>query len=159
MKVTVIAVGNLREAHFRAACSEYLKRLTPYAQVKIVEVAEEKPPANPSAADEEKVREKEAERILRAIPAGSYVIALSIEARSRSSEQLADWLQQLQLQGQSHLCFIIGDSTGLSPVLKPSINAELSFGPITLPHQLARVVLLEQIYRAFKILRNEPYHK
>lgn len=159
MKITVLAVGSLKEAYFRAAASEYLKRLTPYAQVKVVEIPEEKPPANPSPADEEKVRDKEGERILKAIPPGSFVVALSIDGKARSSESLADWFQSLMSGGHSHLCFIIGGSTGLSSTLQPAINAELSFGPITLPHQLARIVLLEQVYRAFKILRNEPYHK
>jgi 23S rRNA (pseudouridine1915-N3)-methyltransferase len=159
VKITVVAVGSLKESYFRAAAGEYIKRLSPYSQIRIVEIPEEKPPANPSPADEEKVREKEAERIQKALPAGAFVISLSIKGKPHSSESLAEWFQQLQLTGHSHLCFIIGGSTGLSPKLNPVIDTELSFGPITLPHQLARIILLEQVYRAFKITRNEPYHK
>lgn len=159
MKITVVSVGSLKESYFRAAAAEYLKRLRPYAQVSIVEVPEERLPGNPSPADEASVRDKEAERIAKLIPPGSFVVALAIEGRQRSSEDLAGWIQQLQVQGQSHLCLIIGGSTGLSPTLDSVIVAKLSFGLMTLPHQLARIVLLEQIYRAFKIMRNEPYHK
>ncbi|HSL93247.1 MAG TPA: 23S rRNA (pseudouridine(1915)-N(3))-methyltransferase RlmH [Bacillota bacterium] len=159
MKVTLICVGALKEAYYRAAAAEYLKRLRPYAQVSVYEVAEERPPANPSAADEAAVRDREAERVAKLIPPGSFVVALAIEGRQRSSEDLAEWIQQLQVQGQSHLCLIIGGSTGLSPTLDGVIATKWSFGLITLPHQLARIVLLEQIYRAFKIMRNEPYHK
>ena len=159
MKITLICVGTLKEAYYRAAAAEYLKRLRPYAQVTVHEVAEERPPANPSPADEAAVRDREAERISRLIPPGSFVVAMAIEGRQRTSEDLAAWVQQLQVQGQSHLCLIIGGSTGLSPTLDGVVNASLSFGPITLPHQLARIVLLEQVYRAFKIMRNEPYHK
>lgn len=159
MKITLICVGSLKEAYYRAAAAEYLKRLRPYAQVSVHEVAEERLPCNPSPADEVAVRDREAERIARLIPPGSYVVALDIGGRQRSSEDLAAWIEQLRGQGQSHFCLIIGGSTGLSPALNSAIAASLSFGPITLPHQLARIVLLEQVYRTFKIMRNEPYHK
>lgn len=159
MKITLVCVGSLKETYFRDAAAEYIKRLRPYAQVSVHEAAEERLPGNPSPADEAAARDRESERIARLIPAGSYVVALGIVGRQRSSEELADWIEQLRGQGQSHLCLIIGGSTGLSPTLDSVIAAKLSFGLMTLPHQLARIVLLEQIYRAFKIMRNEPYHK
>ncbi|KAF0194871.1 MAG: hypothetical protein FD169_1613 [Bacillota bacterium] len=159
MKVTVIAVGNLKEAYFRAAAQEYIKRLTPYAQVAVVEIPEEKTSLNPSPADEAKARDKEGERIIKAIPAGSFVAMLAIEGKALASERFADWIEGRRLSGCSHLSFIIGGSTGLSDNVKAKADHMLSFGLITLPHQLARIVLLEQVYRAFRILRNEPYHK
>ena len=159
MKVTVIAVGNLKESYFRAAANEYIKRLTPYVQASVLEIAEEKTSLNPSPADEAKARDKEGERILKAIPAGSLVAALAIEGRLQSSEQFAEWVEHKRLNGCSHVTFIIGGSTGLSDNVKTKADHILSFGLITLPHQLARIVLLEQVYRAFRILRNEPYHK
>lgn len=159
MKITVVAVGSLKEPYFKAAADEYLKRLSPYAQLTIVEIIEEKAPLNTSPADEVKVREKEGERILKALPPGSSAVVLAIEGKQYSSEQFAAWLEQQRLSGRSHLTFIVGGSTGLADRVKTSADSHISFGPITLPHQLARIVLLEQIYRAFRILRNEPYHK
>lgn len=159
MKISVIAVGNLKEPYFRAAADEYLKRLTPYAQVTVIEVPEEKAPLNASPADEAKVREKEGQQILKSLPQGSFAVVLAIEGKQHSSEQFAQWLEQQRLTGRSHLTFIIGGSTGLSDKVKAESSAQVSFGAITLPHQLARIVLLEQIYRAFRILRNETYHK
>ncbi len=159
MKITIIAVGNLRETYFRAAAEEYLKRLSPYAQVAVVEVAEETAPLGASPASEAKLREKEGQQILKAVPAGSLALVLAIEGRQHSSEQFAAWLEQQRLIGRSHISFIIGGSTGLSEQVKAQSAGQISFGALTLPHQLARIVLLEQIYRAFRILRNEPYHK
>ncbi|MDP3487717.1 MAG: 23S rRNA (pseudouridine(1915)-N(3))-methyltransferase RlmH [Bacillota bacterium] len=159
MKIIVVAVGNLKEAYFRAAAQEYIKRLTPCAQVAIVEIPESKTPINPSPADEANARDKEGERIIKAIPPGSYVAMLAIEGKARSSEHFADWIEHKRLSGRSHLTFVIGGSTGLSSDVKAKADDLISFGPITLPHQLARIVLLEQTYRAFRILRNEPYHK
>ena len=159
MKVTVVAVGNLKESYFRAAAQEYIKRLMPYAQVSVVEIPEEKTSLNPSPADEAKARDKEGERIIKAIPAGSFVAMLAIEGKARSSDHFADWIENKRLGGRSHLTFVIGGSTGLSSDVKTKADDLISFGPITLPHQLARIVLLEQTYRAFRILRNEPYHK
>lgn len=159
MKLSIIAVGNLKEAYFRQAAGEYLKRLMPYAQTTVLEIAEEKTPLNPSPKDELIAREKEGERILKAVPPGSFVAALAIEGKAISSEQLAEWVEHKRQSGRSHIVFVIGGSTGLSEQVKQSADQLLSFGPITLPHQLARIVLLEQVYRAFRILRNEPYHK
>jgi len=159
MKITVLAVGNLKEPYFRAAAEEYIKRLAPYAQTSVIEIPEEKTSLNPSLADEAKAREKEGERILKAIPHGTFIAALAIEGKALSSPQFAEWIEHKRQSGRSHITFIIGSSTGLSDEVKSKADQLISFGPITLPHQLARIVLLEQTYRAFRILRNEPYHK
>ncbi|MBT9136440.1 MAG: Ribosomal RNA large subunit methyltransferase H [Firmicutes bacterium] len=158
MKITVLAVGSLKEDYFRAAAAEYELRLTPYAQVQVNEVAESKVKASASPATLRQLMAEEGEALLRAIPAGSLPVALCIEAVPKSSLEFTAWLVG-QRDGGQHLCFIIGGSHGLAPSVKVACRAKLSFGPLTLPHQLARIVLLEQIYRAFKIMRNEPYHK
>ena len=159
MKVTLLAVGSLKEDYFRRAAEEYVSRLTPYAEVKIHEIAEYKTTPSSSAANVAQARDKEGAAIIKAIPAGSVPVALAIEATPQSSVQFAAFLGQLRDSGQGHVCFIIGGSNGLSDAVKKASADKLSFGPLTLPHQLARIVLLEQIYRAFKIMRNEPYHK
>jgi 23S rRNA (pseudouridine1915-N3)-methyltransferase len=159
MKVRIIAVGKLKEKYLRAACDEYLKRLGPYAQVEVAEVAEEKVQEPISYAEMAKVLEKEGERILKLIPDNSHVFALAIQGKSLSSESFAEKLKTLSTYGQNHFTFIIGGSYGLSPSVLKRADFPLSFSAMTFPHQLIRVFLLEQIYRACKINRGEAYHK
>lgn len=155
MRITVVAVGRLKERYWSDACAEYLKRLGPYADVRVVEIADR----DPGKGGEEKALAREAEDVLRAIPEASHVIALDVKGTPRSSEALASRLSALGLEGRSSVCFVIGGSVGLSDSVLARAEEHLSFGPMTLPHNLARVVLLEQVYRAFRIARGEPYHK
>ncbi|MBT9154716.1 MAG: Ribosomal RNA large subunit methyltransferase H [Firmicutes bacterium] len=159
MKITIIAVGSLKEGYWRAAAAEYLKRLTIYAQIVVAEILEGRVGQNAHASDEAKAREREAQGLINAIPLGSVPILLAIDGKQQSSEQWASFIAAEQLASRSHLCFIIGGSTGVAESVKHIAQHHFSLGPLTLPHQLARIVLLEQIYRSFRILRNEPYHK
>lgn len=152
IKVTVIAVGRLKEKYLTAACDEYLKRLSAYSKVNIVEINEERCSDNPSHAEIARVIEKEGERIISKIPKGSFVIPLCIEDFSKK-------LESASLSGFGEVTFIIGGSFGLSNNVKSLAKFKLSFSKMTLPHQLMRVVLLEQIYRAFSISNNGKYHK
>ena len=156
MKVTVVAVGKLKEKFWAAACAEYLKRLSGYAKVTVKEIADVDPAR---AGGIEAARAKEGAAILAAIPASSHVILMAIEGKQRSSVDFSQRLDQLCLTGSSDIAFVIGGSDGVDEAVYARANETLSFGPITLPHNLARVVLLEQLYRAIKISRNEPYHK
>jgi len=156
VNITVIAVGKLKESFWKDACAEYLKRLGAYATL-VVRELDDKDPAKLGGV--EAAREKEGAAILAAIPKNSQVILLAIEGKALSSEQFSARLDALALEGKSDITFVIGGSTGVSEELRSCADEQLSFGPITLPHNLARVVLLEQLYRAFKISRNEPYHK
>ncbi len=158
MNITVVCVGKIKEKFFTDAISEYLKRLSRFAKTSVIEVRDEKIPENPSSKECDMVLEKEAESILSKIPKSSYVISLCIEGDQLSSPALADKIKYLSME-HSHLTFIIGGSLGLHNKIKELSSLRLSFGKITLPHQLMRVVLLEQIYRSFKILANESYHK
>lgn len=156
MRFTVIAVGKLKERFWSDACAEYLKRLQPYAKTSVVEVAD----IDPARAGGETVAvEREGEVILRQIPERAHVVLLAIEGKERSSEQLSQRIDSLALSGESELVFVVGGSCGVSNAVRARANETFSFGPITLPHNLARVVLLEQLYRACKISRGEPYHK
>ncbi|MBO8168587.1 MAG: 23S rRNA (pseudouridine(1915)-N(3))-methyltransferase RlmH [Thermoanaerobacteraceae bacterium] len=159
MQITILAVGKLKERYLVSGCEEYLKRLARYAQVKVIEVADEPAPANASPAEEEQVKEKEGQKILASIPANSYVIALAIAGETVSSPQLAKKLEKLALQGKSKLAFIIGGSLGLHETVLERADWRLSFSALTFPHQLMRLILLEQLYRCFKINRGETYHK
>ncbi len=156
MKVTVVAVGKLKEKFWAAACAEYLKRLSGYAKVTVKEIADVDPAR---AGGIEAARAKEGAAILAAIPASSHMILMAIEGKQRSSVDFSQRLDQLCLTGSSDIAFVIGGSDGVDEAVYARANETLSFGPITLPHNLARVVLLEQLYRALKISRNEPYHK
>ena len=158
MNITVICVGKIKEKFFTDAISEYLKRLSRFAKTQVIEVKDEKNPENASQKECEQILEKEGEAILSKIPKGSYVISLCIEGEQLSSPALADKIKYLSME-HSHITFIIGGSLGLLEKIKKLSGLRLSFGKITLPHQLMRVVLLEQIYRSFKILANESYHK
>ena len=154
MRIGVIAVGRLKERFWREAADEYLMRLRPYADVRVTEVADRDP-----ARGRERALAEEGADVVRAIPEGAHVVCLEIGGRQRSSEQLAERLEQLGLEGRSSVVFVVGGSHGLAPEVLARADERLSLGPLTLPHNLARIVLLEQIYRAFKISRNEPYHK
>ena len=147
------AVGRVKEAHWRAACDEYLKRLRPYATVEVVEVAD-----RDIASDPVRAVTAEGADLLRAMPEGSYVIALDLGAPGMTSERLSAHLADLMVDGRSDVTFVIGGSAGLSDSVRARADERLSLSLMTLPHQLARVVLLEQVYRAFRIMRNEPYH-
>ena len=159
MNIKIIAVGKLKESYWRDAVSEYSKRLNAYCSLEIIEVKESRLSANPSAADEAAVKAAEGQDILRHINKEDYVITLEIKGKGLSSEQLAEKIEQLALEGKSSLAFVIGGSLGLSPEVSRRADFKLSFSAMTFPHQMMRVVLLEQIYRSFKINRNETYHK
>ena len=159
MNIRIIAVGKLKERYWRDAVGEYKKRLGAYCSLELVEIKESPLRANPSAADEEAVKTAEGEDILRHISKGDYVITLEIKGRGLSSEQLADKMADLALDGKSSIAFVIGGSLGLSPKVSKRADFKLSFSAMTFPHQMMRVILLEQIYRSFKINRNETYHK
>lgn len=159
MKIKCITVGKIKEKYFKTAIEEYAKRLLRYCKLEQIEVADEKAPDSLSATEIELVKDKEGERILKKIDDGDYIITLEIEGKQLSSEQLAKKISMLAVTGNSSLCFIIGGSHGLSEAVKSKSNFKLSFSKMTFPHQLMKVVLLEQIYRAFRINGGEPYHK
>ncbi len=159
MKITVIAVGRIKEKHYTMAADEYVKRLGRYAKLEIVEVADEKTPDGATENEEELIRTKEGERIIKYIKEGAYVITLEIEGKMLDSVELSEKIHNIGLSGKSHIIFIIGGSLGLSKEVKNKADFRLSFSKMTFPHQLMRVILLEQVYRSFRILGNEPYHK
>ena len=158
LNIKIICVGKLKEKYWQDACAEYVKRLGGYCNAEIIEVKEERLPANPSAADERNVVQAEGRSLLDKIGKSDYVIALDVKGKELSSEEIAGRLSEISFT-HSSVAFLIGGSLGLSDEVKARADAKLSFGRITLPHQLARVVALEQIYRAFKINANETYHK
>lgn len=156
MNIKIVCVGKLKERFWADACAEYEKRLRPYAKVRITEL----PDIDPArAGGEAQARAQEGKRILDALSEGEHVIALDSHGVQRTSEELSQRIDGLGVRGTSDIAFVIGGSTGLAPDVLERAQEKLSFGAITLPHNLARVVLLEQLYRAFKISRNEPYHK
>lgn len=157
--IRLLCVGKIREAHFRSAIAEYEKRLSRYTKLEILEVAEEKAPEALSAALREQVRRFESERLLEKAGEGEFLVALTPGGVSLSSEAFAQKLAGWQNAGKSRIAFLIGGSLGLSPEALARADVCLSFSEMTFPHQLFRVMLLEQIYRAFRILGNEPYHK
>ncbi|MDQ0163284.1 23S rRNA (pseudouridine(1915)-N(3))-methyltransferase RlmH [Bacillus alveayuensis] len=159
MNIHIISIGKIKEKYLKQGMNEYLKRLSPYAKVDIIELPDEKAPESLSEQEMEQVKEKEGERILAKISPDTYVIALAIEGTMKSSEQLAESLDKLATYGKSKIAFVIGGSLGLSQTVMSRANESLSFSKMTFPHQLMRLILLEQIYRAFKINRGEPYHK
>ncbi|WP_330948772.1 23S rRNA (pseudouridine(1915)-N(3))-methyltransferase RlmH [Virgibacillus sp. MG-45] len=159
MKISLITVGKLKEKYLKQGIQEYMKRLGAYAKVDIIEVADEKAPESMSAAEEAEVKRKEGERILAHIQQETYVITLEINGKMLTSEQLAAKIDELATYGKSKIAFIIGGSLGLSEKVQARSNYALSFSKMTFPHQLMRLVLLEQVYRAFRINRGEPYHK
>lgn len=159
IKVTIIAVGRLKEKYLRDAVDEYLKRLSAFSKVNIVEIAEERCSESPSETEIRQVTQKEGQRIISKIPKGSYIVPLCIEGTEMSSEDFSKKLENVSVNGFGEITFIIGGSFGLSDEVKVLGNCKLSFGKLTLPHQLMRVVLLEQVYRAFSISANTKYHK
>ena len=159
MKVNLMVVGKVKEKYLRDAISEYAKRLSAYCDLNVIEVADEKTPEHAPETVEARIKETEGARILSKISDRSFVVALAIEGEMLSSEQLADRMQELMLRGRSDISFIIGGSLGLSPEVMKRADMKLSFSRMTFPHQLMRVILLEQVYRAFKINAHEPYHK
>ena len=159
MHIQIVAVGKLKEKYLVQGIAEYAKRIGPYAKLDIVEVPDEQAPETMSAAEEERVKAKEGERILSKIKPDSHVVAMAIDGQMWTSDQLSDHLNKLATYGQSNVTFIIGGSNGLSEEVLRRADTKLSFGRITYPHQLIRLVLVEQVYRAFKIMRGEPYHR
>ena len=152
-------MGKLKEKYLKMGIAEYVKRLSAYCKLELIEVPDEKAPEKLSEAEMVQVKEKEGERILAKIPDQAFVFALTIEGKQRTSEEFAKEIEQLGVQGKSTIVFVIGGSLGLSDAVMKRSNTPISFGKMTLPHQLMRLVLIEQIYRGFKIVRNEPYHK
>ena len=159
MKITVLTAGKIKEKYFTEAVREYAKRLSRYCELQIIETDDEATPDNASPALETQIKNKEGARILSRIPTGAYVIALAIQGREVDSVGLSQKISALTLNGHSHLVFIIGGSLGLSDAVLEKADEKLSFSRLTFPHQLMRVILLEQIYRSFRIARGEPYHK
>ena len=159
MKITVLTVGKIKERYLRDAIAEYTKRLRRYCRMNIIEVPDEKIPDQVSQAMEEEIRRKEGERLLRYIEADMYVITLEIIGKMLTSEELAQRIEMLGIQGKSNLAFVIGGSIGLGQNVLKRSDYSLSFSKMTFPHQLMRVILLEQIYRSYRIIQREPYHK
>lgn len=159
MQIDIIAVGKVKESYLRDAIAEYSKRLSRYCKLDIIEVADEKTPEHASEGVERQIKAKEGERIARHLRDSAYVIALAIDGKMLTSEGLANEINQLGLRGVSHIQLVIGGSIGLDDAILRRANYKLSFSKMTFPHQLMRVILLEQIYRAYKINTHEPYHK
>ena len=159
MRITLITVGKIKEKYLRDAIAEYSKRLSRYCKLEIVEVADEKTPDQASEAAEENIRNKEGERILKHIRDDMYVITLEIGGKMLSSEEFADKINSLGVQGKSSITFVIGGSIGLGQEVLRRSDYALSFSKMTFPHQLMRVILLEQGYRGYRIINGEPYHK
>ena len=159
MKITLVTVGKIKEKFFEDAIKEYSKRLSRYCKLEILQVADEKTPEGASEAVELQIKEKEGQRILSLIRDDSYVIALAIEGKMLDSEELAERIEKLGVSGISQIVFVIGGSLGLSAQVMKRADYALSFSRMTFPHQLMRVVLLEQIYRSYRIMNHQPYHK
>ena len=159
MKITVITVGKIKEKYLRDAIAEYSKRLSRYCKLEILEVADEKTPDQASEVVENSIRDKEGERILKHIRDDMYVITLEIGGKMLSSEELAEKIESLGIQGKSSIAFVIGGSIGLGEEVLKRSDYALSFSKMTFPHQLMRVILLEQVYRSYRIINVEPYHK
>ncbi len=159
MKITVVCVGKIKEKYLIDAIAEYSKRLSRYCDLEIIEVADEKTPDKASEHEENLIREKEAERVAKQIPDGAYVIATAIGGKEYSSVEFSEKIEKLGVDGVSHIVFLIGGSIGLDMGLLQDADERISFSRMTFPHQLMRVILLEQIYRAYRIMKGEPYHK
>ena len=159
MRISLICVGKLKEKYLVMGVEEYVKRLSRYCTLEIIELPDEKTPDNAGEALEELIKKKEGERILRSVKEDSYCIALAIEGKQLTSEELAEKINFLGVSGTSHITFIIGGSLGLSPEVLGRADEKLSFSKLTFPHQLMRMIFLEQIYRSYRIIHNQPYHK
>lgn len=159
MKITVLCVGRIKEKYFTDALKEYAKRLGRYCKLEILEVMDEKIPDGAGKALEDAVKQKEGEKLLSRLREGAYVIALELEGKKLDSMAFSERLEKLGVHGVSHIVFIIGGSLGLSEEVKKRADEAISFSDMTFPHQLMRVILLEQIYRGYRIINREPYHK
>lgn len=159
MNIDIICIGDIKEKYFKDAIKEYEKRIRPYSNLNIYELNEAKLSNNPSDKDIIQAMDKEAEAIIQKINPRSYVIPLCIEGKQLDSEDFSKKIEDITIEGYSDITFIIGGSNGLAKAVKTKANHKLSFSKMTFPHQLMRVILLEQIYRAFRIMKNEPYHK
>lgn len=159
MNITILCVGQIKEKYFRDAIAEYQKRLSRYCKLQMIEVADEKTKENASEAENDLIRKKEGERLLKHIKDSDYCITLEIDGKMLTSEGLSKEIDRLGLAGKSSLVFVIGGSIGLDTAVLKRSDYVLSFSKMTFPHQLMRVILLEQIYRSYRIMRGEPYHK
>lgn len=159
MRITVIAVGKIKERYFTGAVEEYAKRLGRFCRLELLEVADEKTPEGASEAQNIQIKEREGSRILKKLPAGAYVVALAIDGKMLDSPELSAAMERWKVGGASHVVFVIGGSLGLSEEVLSRADFRLSFSRMTFPHQLMRVILLEQIYRSFMIQSGAPYHK
>lgn len=158
MKITIVCAGKLKEKYLRDGIAEYEKRLRPYADLRTIEIIEERMKDRPSPAEKDEVLRREGERLTSQIPQGVYLIVLDVGGEEMSSEKFSARIDRLMLMGESHIAFLIGGPFGLSDELRQRADLRLSFSQFTLPHQLIRLFLMEQIYRSFKISRHEPYH-
>ncbi len=159
LKIHIIAVGKIKEKYMQQGIDDLKKRIIRYAKLDIIEVPDEKVPNNASTSDEIQVKESEGEKVLGKIKKDSYVIALNIAGKTYSSEKMAEKIDKLALEGKSDITYVIGGSLGLSRKVLDRVDEEISFGKMTFPHQLMRLILLEQIFRSFKIIKGETYHK
>jgi 23S rRNA (pseudouridine1915-N3)-methyltransferase len=159
MKITIAAVGKLKERYLKDGISEYTKRLSRFAEIELIEVEDEHAPESLSAAQESQVKQREAERLLKRIKDGTYIVLLDLAGEVLDSQGFSTKLENIMLSGNSHITFIIGGSLGLDQSLIRAADYRICLSKMTFPHQLARLILLEQVYRAFKIMKNETYHK
>jgi len=159
MNITIICVGKIKEKYLKSAIEEYVKRLSRYCKLNVVELADEKTPDNASEKEELLIKEKEGEAILKNIKDNMFVIALDLKGNMISSEELSNYIKDLGIRGESNIAFVIGGSLGISKAVLERANYKLCFSKMTFPHQLFRVMLLEQVYRGFRIISGEPYHK
>lgn len=159
MIITVLCVGKIKESYFTGAVKEYAKRLSRYCRLEIIEVADEKTPDQASEAQERQIREKEGDRLQKHLREDAYLIALAIQGKRMDSERFSKYIEELGVRGVSHIQFVIGGSLGLDERILQRADLLLSFSDMTFPHQLMRVILLEQIYRGYRIQHGEPYHK
>ena len=158
-KISIICVGRIKEKYWNDAIAEYSKRLSRYCKLSVIEVADEKTPDNASEALEDQIKKKEADRILKYLEDGATVCALAIEGKKYTSESFSSFIENQGIQGASHLQFVIGGSLGLHESVLKRADHKISFSDMTFPHQMMRVILLEQIYRGYRIMTGEPYHK
>lgn len=159
IKISILTVGKLKEKYIKLGIEEFSKRLSKYCKLDIIEVPDEKAPETLSSKEMEMVKNREGEKLLSQINQNAYVISLAIDGKKFTSEELAQKISKLSIDGNSHICFVIGGSLGLSDEILSRSNMKLSFSDFTFPHQLMRLILLEQVYRSFRIINNEPYHK
>ncbi|AIY83983.1 rRNA large subunit m3Psi methyltransferase RlmH [Clostridium baratii str. Sullivan] len=159
MNITLVTVGKLKEKYLKQAIDEYSKRLSRYCKLDIIELPDEKTPDNASEKEEAQIKEKEGKAILSKIKDNSYVVAMDLKGKQLTSEELSSLVERCGVKGNSNIVFVIGGSLGLSDEVIKRADYKLCFSKMTFPHQLFRVMLLEQVYRAFRIMKNEPYHK